>query len=71
MGVGTSAVAAIRQGRKGIGAELVEEYVTIARQRVKAAHAGTRRTRPIERPVYQPNGREKVAQAPILELEAR
>jgi len=71
MGVGTTAVAAVRQRRKGIGAELVGDYVKVARERVKAAHAGTLRTRPIERPVYQPNGREKVAQAPVLELESR
>ena len=67
MGVGTTAVAALRQGRKGIGAELVEDYVKVARQRVRAAHAGTLKTRPIDRPVHKPNGREKVAQAPILE----
>lgn len=65
MGVGTTAVAAIRQGRKGIGAELVEDYITVARQRVRAAHAGTLRTRPMERPVYRPSGREKVTQSPF------
>ncbi|MBI4610342.1 MAG: site-specific DNA-methyltransferase [Candidatus Rokubacteria bacterium] len=65
MGVGTTAVAAIRQGRKGIGAELVEDYITVARERIRAAHAGTLRTRPMERPVYRPSGREKVAQRPL------
>ncbi len=66
LGVGTTAVAAIRQHRKGIGAELVGDYVTVARQRVRAAHEGTLRTRPMERPVYRPSGRERVTQSPFL-----
>ena len=71
MGVGTTAVAAIRKGRKGIGAELVRDYVMVARQRVRAAHEGTLRTRPMERPVYRPSGREKVAQSPFMRRPGR
>ncbi len=67
MGVGTTAVAAIRQGRKGIGAELLEQYVRVARERVHAAHAGSLRTRPLGRPVYSPSGREQVSHNPFAE----
>ncbi len=71
MGVGTTAVAAIRHGRRGIGAERVEKYVTVARERIHATYAGVLRTRPIERPVYQPSGREKVAQKPFFDQPRR
>ena len=61
MGVATALVAAIRQGRKGAGAEILPEYVDVARERVAAAKAGTLRTRPMDRPVYKPSGREQVS----------
>lgn len=65
MGVGTAPAAAIRQGRKGMGAELLPEYVALARERVTAAKDGTLRTRPMDRPVYKPSGREQVSQRPL------
>ena len=54
MGVGTSAVAAIMHKRKAAGAEVIAEYLDIARQRVLLAHAGLLRTRAMNRPIYQP-----------------
>jgi adenine-specific DNA-methyltransferase len=68
MGVGTALAAAVRRGRKGLGAEVVPEYVEVARKRVIAARAGMLRTRPMERPVYKPNGRESVAQNPFAQV---
>lgn len=65
MGVATSLAAALRRGRKGAGAELLPEYVEVARERVAAAKAGTLRTRPMDRPVYKPSGREQVSQSPF------
>jgi hypothetical protein len=65
MGVGTAPAAAVRHGRRGIGADLVREYVDVARQRVRAAHAGALRTRPMGRPVHRPSGREAVARNPF------
>jgi adenine-specific DNA-methyltransferase len=53
MGVGTTLVAAIRNGRKAMGAELVDTYVAIAEERVAEARAGTLRTRPMNRQVYR------------------
>lgn len=55
MGVGTTVVAAIKHGRNGYGCDIVEEYVDIARSRVMQARAGTLRTRPMGRPVYNPD----------------
>lgn len=54
LGVGSSIVAAVRHGRRGIGSELMPEYVHTARQRVLDEMNGTLRTRPMDRPVYDP-----------------
>jgi adenine-specific DNA-methyltransferase len=54
LGTGTSIVAAIRHDRRGIGAELVAEYVRLAKQRIEQELSGTLRTRPMNQPVYDP-----------------
>jgi adenine-specific DNA-methyltransferase len=54
LGVGTTVAAAIRHGRRGIGSELVPEYVALAKSRVSDASLGTLKTRPMNRPVYDP-----------------
>ena len=54
MGVGTTAVASVLHERKSAGAEIKEEYVATALERVKLAKAGKLRTRPMERPIYDP-----------------
>src|SRR5262249_26541702 len=55
MGVGTTACAAVLNGRRGAGAEIVPEYVAIARERLAMAAAGRLAKRPMTRPVYQPD----------------
>ena len=54
-GTGTSVIAAIRHNRRGVGAEVVKKYVDIARERVHRAIDGTLRTRPMNKPIYDPN----------------
>lgn len=54
MGVGSTAVAAVKHGRRTAGADVVEEYVETARERVRLASAGLLRTRPMSRAVYEP-----------------
>lgn len=71
MGVGSTAVAATLHNRKALGAEVVEEYVKIANRRVELARKGLLRTRPMDRPVYKPSGREQVSQRPFAEILAR
>jgi adenine-specific DNA-methyltransferase len=56
LGVGSTVVAAVRHGRRGIGSEIVAEYVEIARERLRQEREGTLRTRPMDREVYNPNG---------------
>lgn len=64
MGVGSTLVAAIIHGRRSAGADLVEEYVDIARDRVTRAAAGTLATRPRGRPVYVPSGDSPLTRRP-------
>lgn len=64
MGVGTSLIAALMRNRRAMGSEKEAQYVDIARERLLAYLNGTLRYRPIGQPVYEPTGREKVAQMP-------
>ena len=54
LGTGTSIIAAIRQNRRGVGADVMPQYVRLARQRIEQEIAGTLRTRPMNQPVYDP-----------------
>jgi len=65
LGTGTSIIAAIRHRRRGAGAEILPKYVEIAKGRIEKEVNGTLRTRPMNRPVYDPKGsRNKLAAAP-------
>ena len=55
MGVGSSVVAALKHGRTGYGCDVVKEYVDVAWERVHALRAGRLETRPMNKPVYDPN----------------
>jgi adenine-specific DNA-methyltransferase len=65
IGVASAACAAVLHGRRAAGAEIVSEYVGIARDRIKHAIEGRLRRRPLGRPIYQPSSRDKVAQRPV------
>jgi adenine-specific DNA-methyltransferase len=54
LGTGTTVIAALRHRRRGAGAEIVPKYVTLTRERIDQQLEGTLRTRPIDRPVYDP-----------------
>ncbi|MGH6720165.1 MAG: DNA-methyltransferase, partial [Alphaproteobacteria bacterium] len=54
MGVGSTVIAALKHGRVGYGCDIVPEYVDIAWRRVHELRAGSLRTRPMDRPVYDP-----------------
>ena len=69
IGVGTSAIAALMHGRKAIGAEIVPEYVTIARERIRLAERGALRIRPMERSVYDPNAPGKSVPPKFVNLD--
>ncbi len=54
LGAGTAIVAALRHQRKGVGAETLAKYVDIARDRIEKEMAGYLRTRPMNKPIYDP-----------------
>lgn len=54
LGTGTSIIAAIRHHRRGAGAETVSKYVNLAKDRINREQAGVLRTRPMNKPVYDP-----------------
>lgn len=55
MGVGSSVIAALMHDRKAYGCDIVPEYVKIAHERIEQLYAGTLRTRPMGKPIYDPN----------------
>jgi adenine-specific DNA-methyltransferase len=54
MGVGSTLVAAVMHGRRAAGAEIISDYVEIARDRVRRAASGSLPVRPMGRAVYVP-----------------
>lgn len=71
MGVGSALVAAVLHGRRAAGADVVPEYVRKARERIMQASLGQLRTRPMERPIYDPDmpgGGHRVIKTSPLEL---
>ncbi len=63
-GVASALLAALMHGRRGMGCEKEAQYVEIARERIHDLYAGHLRYRPLGKPIFQPTGREKVAQVP-------
>ena len=54
LGVGSSAVAALKHERNAYGCDVVQDYVDIALERISQLEAGTLRTRPMNKPIYDP-----------------
>jgi adenine-specific DNA-methyltransferase len=55
MGVGSSVVAALKNGRAGYGCDVDASYVETAWERVHLLREGLLKTRPMGKPVYDPN----------------
>jgi adenine-specific DNA-methyltransferase len=54
LGTGTSIIAAIRHNRRGAGAEVIPKYIELAKERIQRELAGTLKTRPMGKPIYDP-----------------
>ncbi|WP_171136795.1 site-specific DNA-methyltransferase [Ruegeria sp. HKCCC1038] len=54
IGVGSSAVAALKHNRAAFGCDLEQRYIDVAWKRIHDLRAGTLRTRPMNKPVYEP-----------------
>lgn len=70
-GVGSAAIAALKHNRRAIGIEKKRAYFNIALRRFDQFWNGTLQVRPLGRPVYVPNKKEKVAQIPPEWLKKR
>lgn len=68
-GIGTSVLAAEVTNRRGVMADLLEEYCLQAEDRIPKYRTGELKIRPIGKPVFTPTGREKVSQVPSEWLE--
>lgn len=64
-GVASALLAALKHDRRAMGIEKEAAYVKEAKKRIQALWNGTLPYRPLGKPVWQPTGREKVAQRPI------
>jgi adenine-specific DNA-methyltransferase len=58
MGVGSTAIASLMHNRKTFGADIMKEYITIAKDRVKQANEGKLLIRPMERPIYSASSKD-------------
>jgi adenine-specific DNA-methyltransferase len=58
LGVGSSAIAALKNGRKAYGCDILPEYIDLAKERIAELRSGKLRVRPMNKPVYEPPPRE-------------
>lgn len=54
LGVGSSAIAALKNDRLAFGCDITPEYIETAQERINSYYAGTLRTRPMNKPIYDP-----------------
>lgn len=54
IGVGSTAIAALKHGRLAYGCDQETKYIDIAWERIRSLRAGTLRTRPMDKPIYEP-----------------
>ncbi len=71
MGVGSAAIAALLHKRKAVGSEIKEEYIKIAKDRIRLAEKGELLIRPMARPVYDPNSKQKNLPPESVDLSAK
>lgn len=69
-GSGTTLIAALMHKRHGAMAEIVPEYVEIAKGRLLDAWEGRLRIRPMEREVYDPSGRSVYVPPKTINLKS-
>ena len=68
LGTGTSIIAAIRHDRRGIGADVMKKYLDLSKRRITAELSGTLKTRPMNKPVFDPkNAGKQITVAPWSE----
>jgi adenine-specific DNA-methyltransferase len=64
VGSGSTAVAAVMEGRRFTGSDHNTKYVEIARTRLKKLKAGSLRIRPLDLPILMPSANQSVTKPP-------
>lgn len=70
-GVGSTLIAALKNGRRAQGTELVQEYIEEGLKRIKLLEKDVLKTRSIYENIYTPTGKDSVSKYPIEWLEIR
>jgi len=65
MGVGSAAIAAVKNERRAAGADLIKKYLNVAEQRLKDFEKGTLKIRPMNQEVYKPLSNSKLLKNPF------
>jgi adenine-specific DNA-methyltransferase len=68
LGVGTTAIAALLHNRRAIGAEILDEYYTVTKERVQQAEEGRLRIRPMNREVFNPDSTDAYIPPKTIEI---
>lgn len=63
-GVGSTAIAAVKNNRNVVSIDREEKYIEIAEQRIADLRAGTLKLRPINKPIHRPKKTDKLAKYP-------
>ena len=63
-GVGTTAIASLKNYRNSIGIEKEKKYVETANERIIKLKEGNLKLRPINKPIHQPKPNDKIAKIP-------
>lgn len=57
LGVGSTAIAAIKHGRNAFGCDIYQKYIDITRDRIHKLCTGTLKLRPMNKPIYNPKSK--------------
>lgn len=63
-GVGSTAIASLKNYRNSIGIEKEKEYVRLANERIEKLKEGNLKLRPINKPIHKPKPNDKIAKIP-------
>lgn len=63
-GVGSTAIASLKNYRNSIGIEKEKEYVKVANERIEKLKEGNLKLRPINKPIHKPKANDKIAKIP-------
>lgn len=70
-GVGSTLLAALKNNRRAFGTELMQEYIDIGLERIKALSKDELKTRPIYQRIYESSGNDTISKYPVEWMEKR